>query len=79
MPVDAAFELKLFPGTWTQLVQAIRRKANELGIRSVISPRQSKQGMLMIAAGMTLERVKEIVIMSTLSETDRRNLKNVTV
>ena len=79
MPVDEAFELKLFPGTWTQLVQAIRRKANELGIRSVISPRQSKQGMLMIAAGMTLERVKEIVIMSTLSETDRRNLKNVTV
>lgn len=79
LPVDEAFELKIFPGTWTEQVQAYRRKAAELGIRAVISPRQSKQGMLMLAAGMDLKRVRELVIFSDLNETDRRALEKATV
>ena len=47
---------------WVEIVQGYRHKAQEIKARVVISPRASINGAKMLAAGFSLESVKEMVV-----------------
>lgn len=62
-PYDEQMEAKIAPvRDWTRLVQATRKRVNELQIRHVISPRASIIGGKLIEAGFPVDDVKKMVL-----------------
>jgi cobaltochelatase CobS len=71
---DDAFELALYPGEFTKMVQSARRKAAERGLHIVIDPRHSKAGSKLVARGVSLERAAELTYLASLTEDERAEL-----
>jgi cobaltochelatase CobS len=73
---DEAFELALYPGEFTKMVQRARRKAAEnRGLKVVIDPRHSKAGSKMVARGKSLEYAAERTYLAGLTDDQRRALR----
>lgn len=47
---------------WVDIVQAFRRAVDELNIRHIVSPRASIDGAGLIAAGLSIKEVRELVV-----------------
>jgi len=60
---------------WTSAVQVMRSRAAAKGLKVVISPRASIHGAKLLAAGLTLDEVKEATVFSGLTAEQRRNLE----
>ena len=60
---------------WTIYVQSIRRAVEELQLRVVISPRQSIQGALLLAAGLDRSIVEESVLFAGMDADTAQKLK----
>lgn len=71
---DEAFELSLYPGPFTKMVQRARRKAAERGLKVVIDPRHSKAGNKLVSRGVSMERAAELTYLASLTEQQRKEL-----
>lgn len=59
---------------YVDTVRYLRQRAESLGLSCIISPRASLQGAKLLAAGLTLDAVKESCIFGKLSADERRQL-----
>lgn len=74
---DEDFENEISPlKEFTAHVQKIRKAANELNLQVIVSPRISIKGGQMIAAGMSKERVLELMLWNKLSVDEVKQLKS---
>lgn len=79
-PYDEAFEMDLAMSigdpittkSWVTWVQNVRSEINKHAIRHIVSPRASINGAKLLAAGLTLPEVKELVVWRGL-DIDTRN------
>lgn len=62
------------PTSWVGDVQALREKAAKSKIHVVISPRASMQGAALLAKGIPLKDVKQMVLFKHLNEDQRQKL-----
>lgn len=63
---------------WYNVVKAVRARAlDELKLRAVISPRATKRGAELLAAGMVFEDVLEMALISNLQGDSQDDLRNV--
>jgi MoxR-like ATPase len=61
--IDEALETSLSGNaTWAKRVQHLRKRATDLGLKVVISPRASMYGAKLIAAGMHINRVEALTV-----------------
>ncbi len=69
-PIDEDLELAVTPNQeWTKIVQAMRKRAHERELRGhLITPRASFYGAALLAAGLSLDDVKNSVLRKGLSE-----------
>lgn len=75
---DNEFELEISPNKeFTKKVQRIRKRAEELSLRVIVSPRVSIQGGHMINAGMSEEQVLKSRLWDKMSENESRPLMAV--
>lgn len=73
---DEALELLISPNeTFTKKVQEIRAKAAKMNLSCIISPRVSKDGGRMIAAGMSEAKVLELTLWNKMGDAERGALK----
>ena len=71
MDYDEKLELAISPNdAWTRHVQAFRRAVRELKLRHVVSPRASIKGGKLLSAGLTWDRVEQLVLIRNLSPLD---------
>lgn len=61
---------------WVTYVQLIRKKANDLGLKMIISPRASFLGAKLLAKGMNVAMVKKMVIYKGLSADQIKKLES---
>lgn len=61
--------------TWTEHVQKMRARADELGIRHIISPRASINGAKLLAAGMAQAEVETLVLWKGLDQDSIKKIK----
>lgn len=72
---DEKVELAISPNAeWTKYVQKIRKRANDLKVRHVISPRASLMGGKLLKAGMDVDKVKKYVLWKSLKAEDVKRL-----
>lgn len=75
-PYDEKLEIELSPvKEFCKKVQALRAKANKLGIKAIITPRDSIRGGQMIQAGMSEETALNYRIYNKLSQDEAKLLK----
>jgi len=73
---DEALEYKLNPAPSTKKVQELRKKADKLGIKAIISPRDSADIFTMINAGISEEKALNYSIFNKLSADEAKLLKS---
>mgnify|MGYP000255352114 FL=1 len=61
--------------SWCKKVQALRKKATERKIKTIISPRATFMGERLLAVGMKMDRVMDTVIYKGLNEKEIKLLK----
>lgn len=61
---------------WVDYVQKVRRAAQKLGLRILISPRASYKGATLLAAGINRKEVEKSVLWNGSSKADVESIKN---
>lgn len=61
---------------WTRHVQAWRKAARDLKIRTVVSPRASIKGGKLLSAGLKKERVEQMLLVRNLSDADVAKIRS---
>jgi len=75
-PIDEKLELEISPNKdFCKKVQLLRAKASKLGIKAIITPRDSRDGGIMINAGLTESEALEYCIFNKLSQDEAKLLK----
>jgi MoxR-like ATPase len=76
MDYDERLELAISPNDqWTRHVQAVRKAVRELKLRHVVSPRASIKGGKLLSAGLTWDRVEQLVLFRNLSPLDAEKVR----
>lgn len=71
MDYDERLELAISPNDqWTRHVQAVRKSVRDLKLRHVVSPRASIKGGKLLSAGLSWDRVEQLVLFRNLSPLD---------
>ncbi len=75
-PIDENLELEISPNKdFCKKVQVLRAKASKLGIKAIITPRDSRDGGTMINHGFTEAEALEYCIFNKLSQDETKLLK----
>jgi len=76
MDYDERLELAISPNdAWTRHVQAFRKSVRDLKLRHVVSPRASIHGGKLLSAGLTWDRVEQMVLIRGLSALDAEKVR----
>ena len=76
MDYDEKLELAISPNdAWTRHVQAFRRAVRELKLRHVVSPRASIKGGKLLSAGLSWDRVEQLILIRNLSPLDVEKIR----
>jgi hypothetical protein len=74
---DANIEAAMCPNkAWRDYVQAIRNYCDQNAIRAIVSPRASKSGNMLLAAGETWQEVAQALIFDKMDDTTAERIKS---
>ena len=81
-PVDEKLEASFvshltYGAKWHNVVKAVRTFADNRGMRVVVSPRATIKGANLLENGFTFEEVAQMVLISTATEDQKREILNV--
>lgn len=76
--LEASFVAHLSYGSkWHNVVKAVRKLADNRGMRVVVSPRATIKGANLLENGFTFEEVAQMVLISTATEDQKREILSV--
>lgn len=76
-PVDEILERNVTQNDeWCDFIQAVRKKASDLSIRHIVSPRASIYGARLLKAGLKRQTVLDTVLWKGIAPDDRKKLEN---